>query len=71
MPETITGKVLDFGCGAGVIAAYIGTIHPKTTLSLVDVSALALHSAQTTLTLNQLTGEYIASNSLSQVKAAL
>ncbi|AZQ85832.1 methyltransferase domain-containing protein [Colwellia sp. Arc7-635] len=68
LPDTISGKVLDFGCGAGVIAAYIGTIHPKTTLSLVDVSALALHSAKTTLALNQLTGEYIASDSLSQVK---
>tara|TARA_R110000737_G_scaffold25195_4_gene43882 strand:- start:3415 stop:4464 length:1050 start_codon:yes stop_codon:yes gene_type:complete len=68
LPETMSGKVLDFGCGAGVIAAYIGTVCPQTQLSLVDVSALALHSAQTTLTLNNLTGEYIASDSLSQVK---
>jgi len=67
LPDMITGKVLDFGCGAGVIAAYIGAIYPKTKLTLVDVSALALHSAQTTLTLNQLSGEYIASNSLSHV----
>jgi len=68
LPELISGKVLDFGCGAGVIAAYIGTVHPTTQLTLVDVSALALHSAQTTLSLNQLSGEYIASNSLSDVK---
>ena len=67
LPENMSGKVLDFGCGAGVIAAYIGTVYPQTHLSLVDVSALALHSAQTTLTLNNLTGEYIASDSLSQV----
>jgi len=67
LPDMITGKVLDFGCGAGVIAAYVGTAYPQTTLTLVDVSALALHSAQTTLTLNQLSGEYIASNSLSNV----
>ena len=67
LPDVITGKVLDFGCGAGVIAAYIGTVYPKTKLTLVDVSALALHSAQTTLSLNQLSAEYIASNSLSNV----
>jgi len=68
LPDVINGKVLDFGCGAGVIAAYIGTVHPQTKLTLVDVSALALHSARTTLSLNQLSGEYIASNSLSDVK---
>ena len=68
LPDHITGKVLDFGCGAGVIAAYIGTVYPKTQLTLVDVSALALHSAQTTLSLNQLSGQYIASNSLSDVQ---
>lgn len=68
LPASMTGKVLDFGCGAGVIAAYIGTAHPETQLTLVDVSALALHSAQTTLTLNQLPGQYIASDSLSNVQ---
>lgn len=68
LPETMSGSVLDFGCGAGVIAAYIGTVYPQSKLSLVDVSALALHSAQTTLSLNQLSAEYIASDSLSNVK---
>ena len=68
LPDVITDNVLDFGCGAGVIAAYIGTVHPKTTLTLVDVSALALHSAQTTLSLNHLTGQYIASDGLSNVQ---
>lgn len=68
MPTTMKGKVLDFGCGAGVIAAYIGTVFPKTKLTLVDVSALALRSAETTLALNKLNAECIASNSLSHVK---
>jgi 16S rRNA (guanine1207-N2)-methyltransferase len=68
LPDIMAGKVLDFGCGAGVIAAYIGTVYPQTKLTLVDVSALALHSAQTTLSLNKLSGEFIASNSLSDVQ---
>ena len=42
-------------------------MHPDTNLSLVDVSALALQSAETTLTINQLNGTFLASNSLSNV----
>jgi 16S rRNA (guanine1207-N2)-methyltransferase len=69
LPQVITGKVLDFGCGAGVIAACIGKTSSKTKLTLVDVSALALQSAKKTLALNELNGECIASDSLSDVKA--
>lgn len=68
LPQTIAGKVLDFGCGAGVIAAYIGKLSANTKLTLVDVSALALASAKTTLALNELTGECLASDSLSEVR---
>lgn len=68
LPEVITGKVLDFGCGAGIIAAYIGVLNPDTHLTLADVSALALESAQKTLSLNGLRGNCIASNSLSHIK---
>lgn len=68
LPDNIKGKVLDFGCGAGVIASYIGTAFPDTKLTLVDVSALALQSAQKTLSLNHLSGECLASNSLSHVQ---
>ncbi|SEK98634.1 16S rRNA m(2)G 1207 methyltransferase [Colwellia chukchiensis] len=67
LPNNIAGQVLDFGCGAGVIAAYIGILAPEAKLTLVDVSALALHSAQATLKRNQLHGQCIASNSLSDV----
>lgn len=68
LPSAIKGKVLDFGCGAGVIAACIGKLSASTMLTLVDVSALALQSAKTTLALNELNGEFIASDSLSHVK---
>ncbi len=69
LPQVIKGNVLDFGCGAGVIAACIGKIFPQTKLTLVDVSALALASAKKTLALNELSGDCIASDSLSNVKA--
>ena len=68
LPEIMTGKVLDFGCGAGVISCFIGKKFNDSKLSLLDVSALALTSAQESLTLNGLSGHVFPSNSLSDVK---
>ncbi len=67
LPQDITGKVLDFGCGAGVIACFIGLINKNATLHLADVSALALASSQKSLALNNLIGTTIATNSLSHI----
>ncbi|MEY8215395.1 MAG: methyltransferase [Colwellia sp.] len=67
LPKTMQGKVLDFGCGAGVIGCFIGKKFPLTQLSLLDVSALAVESAKKTLELNGLSGDIFASNSLSKV----
>ncbi|MBU2870241.1 methyltransferase [Colwellia sp. E2M01] len=67
LSDNMTDKVLDFGCGAGVISCFVGKRFPNTKLSLLDVSALALTSAQESLKLNNLTGEVFASNSLSTV----
>ena len=73
LPETLSGQLLDFGCGAGVIAAFVGKKAEQTgnelTLNLADVSALALHSAEQTLAENQLIGTTIATNSLSHITA--
>jgi len=67
LPKDMQGKVLDFGCGAGVISCFIGKKFPNTDLSLLDVNALAIASAKKTLILNGLTGNVFASNSLSTV----
>ncbi len=67
LPSNMAGKVLDFGCGAGVISCFIGKKFIDTKLSLLDVSALALTSAQESLALNGLTGNVFPSNSLSDV----
>jgi len=68
LPEKMQGEVLDFGCGAGVISAYLGKKHPQTQLNLLDVNALALNSAEHTLAINGLQGNVFASDSLSNVK---
>ncbi len=67
LPDKIAGKVLDFGCGAGVISCFIGKKFKEANLSLLDVSALALTSAQESLALNNLAGNVFPSNSLSDV----
>ncbi len=67
LPKNMQGKVLDFGCGAGVISCFIGKKFANTELSLLDVSALAIASAKKTLELNGLSGDVFASNSLSNV----
>ena len=61
-------SVLDFGCGAGVIASFIGKRYPDMDLNLLDVNALAIASSEKTLQINQLNGTVFASNSLSEVK---
>ena len=67
MHKNMTGRILDFGCGAGVIACYIGLTNKDVALTLADVSALALLSSQKTLEINKLSGETIATNSLSNI----
>jgi len=68
LPEKMSGKILDFGCGAGVISAFIGKKFSSSTLELLDVNALALTSAKKTLAINGLNGHVFASDSLSRVK---
>jgi 16S rRNA (guanine1207-N2)-methyltransferase len=67
LPTKIRGKILDFGCGAGVIACFIGKQYKEVELELLDVSALAIYSAEKTLEKNELQGKVFASDSLSAV----
>lgn len=65
---TLEGKVLDFGCGAGVIGAVIKTLNPNVRLCMADISALAVASARETLKANQLEGKVIATDGYSAIK---
>ncbi|HEX4499632.1 MAG TPA: 16S rRNA (guanine(1207)-N(2))-methyltransferase RsmC [Scandinavium sp.] len=61
------GKVLDVGCGAGVLAAVLASHSPKVRLTLCDVSAPAIEASRATLAANGLEGEVFASNVFSDV----
>ncbi|WP_286271393.1 methyltransferase [Thalassotalea hakodatensis] len=69
LSNNLSGHVLDFGTGAGVIATYLAKTNQHITIELADVSALALASAEKTLKINKLSGNLIATNSLSSIKA--
>ncbi|WP_299019005.1 16S rRNA (guanine(1207)-N(2))-methyltransferase RsmC [uncultured Photobacterium sp.] len=56
------GRVLDFGCGAGVIGAVMKTKNPDITLELCDISALAIESARETFKANNLEATFTATN---------
>ncbi|EOW6772011.1 16S rRNA (guanine(1207)-N(2))-methyltransferase RsmC [Cronobacter muytjensii] len=61
------GKVLDVGCGAGVLAAVLASHSPKVRLTLCDVSAPAVEASRATLAANGFEGEVVASNVFSEI----
>ncbi|EMO7185431.1 16S rRNA (guanine(1207)-N(2))-methyltransferase RsmC [Pluralibacter gergoviae] len=61
------GKVLDVGCGAGVLSAVLASHSPKVRLSLCDVGASAVEASRATLAANGFEGEVFASNIFSDV----
>ncbi|EKM6430415.1 16S rRNA (guanine(1207)-N(2))-methyltransferase RsmC [Cronobacter sakazakii] len=62
------GKVLDVGCGAGVLATVLASHSPKVRLTLCDVSAPAVEASRATLAANGFEGEVVASNVFSEIK---
>ncbi|WP_107850880.1 16S rRNA (guanine(1207)-N(2))-methyltransferase RsmC [Oceanimonas marisflavi] len=62
------GRVLDFGCGAGVIGASLLTRNPGIELEQIDINALALEASRLTLTENGLQARVYPSDGLSEVQ---
>ena len=61
LPE-LKGKVLDFGCGAGVIGTVLARRNPEIELDMCDISAFAIASTRATLEENGLKGNVFASD---------
>lgn len=62
-----SGKVLDFGCGAGVLAAVLARRNAQCRFELVDIDALALYCAAQTLQRNGVEAQVYPSDGLSDV----
>lgn len=68
LPKEIHGSVLDFGCGAGVLACYLLSLYPDIEVDLVDINVYALASAKLSLQKNGLQGNVFPSNVFSELK---
>jgi 16S rRNA (guanine1207-N2)-methyltransferase len=65
LPRKIKGRILDFGCGAGVIGAHISKNYEFEELEMIDDDLLAIKSAQKNIETNQmLLSECFASDGL-------
>jgi len=52
-------RLLDFGCGAGVIGAFVNIFKSDCLVEMVDSNALALEAARRTMKINNLPDHYI------------
>ena len=68
LQNRVNGKILDLGCGAGVIGAMIKKRNPDAQITMTDIHAMALASARKTLAENQLKGDVLASDVFSNVE---
>lgn len=60
----LSGNVLDFACGAGVIASYLMLTYPHLKMQLSDISALAIYASAMTLAANSQSATLHAANGL-------
>ncbi len=58
------GRLLDFGCGAGIIGATLKRRYPDSEVVMLDVDAFAVESSRTTLAANQLQAKVIAGDGI-------
>lgn len=64
----LKGRVLDFGCGAGVITAALLMEQAELQLECVDINAMALASCELTLAANGMTAKVYPSDGISQTE---
>ncbi|MGZ9899507.1 methyltransferase [Shewanella gaetbuli] len=66
----LSGRTLDFGCGAGVITVALLKQYPQLDIECVDINAMALASCQLTLAANNMQAKVYPSDGFSQVEGA-
>ena len=67
MPTKLEGRVLDFGCGCGVLGLYAKLLNPSIQLEMVDINLLALVCSEKTISMNKCQANIYPSDGWSQV----
>ncbi|AZG72037.1 class I SAM-dependent methyltransferase [Shewanella livingstonensis] len=67
LPTNLHGRVLDFGCGAGVISAALLKANPELTIECIDINAMALLSCELTLAANNMHAKVYPSDGFNQI----
>ena len=70
LSEVSSGKIADFGCGAGIISAYLAKLNAKNRIFAMDVDAFALASTRMTFEQNNLQPEQLEIKAVSGIEDA-
>ena len=70
LSQVTSGKIADFGCGAGVISAYLAKINPENRIFAMDVDAFALESTRMTFEKNNLQPERLEIKAVTGIEDA-
>ncbi|MGE8561137.1 MAG: methyltransferase [Acinetobacter sp.] len=70
LSQVVSGKIADFGCGAGVISAYLAKLNPKNRIFAMDVDAFALASTRMTFEKNSLAPEQLEITAVTGIEDA-
>ncbi|WP_144212742.1 methyltransferase [Shewanella donghaensis] len=63
----LSGRVLDFGCGAGVISAALLKANPDLAMECIDINAMALLACELTLAANSMKAKVYPSDGFNQI----
>ena len=65
--HSLCGKVLDLGCGTGVVGLILGTLNKNISINMVDVNERAIELSRENIKLNNLTNNIFISDVYSNV----
>lgn len=70
LTKMTSGKIADFGCGSGVISAFLAKLNPKNRIFAMDVDAFALASTKMTFEKNNLAPEQLEIKAVTGIEDA-